>query len=355
MNKAKASLEERVVRAAEAAFATRSFVSAIDVFVGIGWLPYVLVENWRRGRLEYLLDAMQVRTESISAALRILREWAVAKGLRASEMRYTRMARGTEHELRFTPGGEDVERVLRTHFVAGELSEKTQEKLREKVEKPAGPVVFLIRRDTACSECGVELGQGSFLTMDGEQALCLACGGLGDLMFLPAGDATLTRRAGKYSSRSAVVVEFRRSRGRYERQGMLVEEEALAKAEAECIADAEDRARERAAAAKARVKEDARFVTRFAERIRELYPRCPEEDVLKIAEHTAQRGSGRVGRSAAGRELQENAVELAVRAYVRHALTDYDELLGHGIGREEARARVRDSVNHTLERMAGTE
>ena len=80
MNKAKATLEERVVRAAEAALATRSFVSPIDVFVGIGWLPYVLVENWRRGRLEYLLGAMQVRAQSVSAALSILREWAVAKG-----------------------------------------------------------------------------------------------------------------------------------------------------------------------------------------------------------------------------------------------------------------------------------
>jgi len=42
-------------------------------------------------------------------------------------------------------------------------------------------------------------------------------------------------------------------------------------------------------------------------------------------------------------------VELAVRAYVRNAFTDYDELLGQGIDREDARVRVRDLVNRILE------
>ena len=40
---------------------------------------------------------------------------------------------------------------------------------------------------------------------------------------LPAGDMALTRRATKYSGKSATVVRFSRSRGRYERQGILVE------------------------------------------------------------------------------------------------------------------------------------
>lgn len=39
------------------------------------------------------------------------------------------------------------------------------------------------------------------------------------------------------------------------------------------------------------------------------------------------RGSGRVGRSAAGRILDPDAVSLAVAASVRHADTDYDALL----------------------------
>jgi len=54
---------------------------------------------------------------------------------------------------------------------------------------------------------------------------------LDHLVFLPSGDAALTRRATKASSLSAVVVRGSRSRKRYERQGVLVEEPALALAE----------------------------------------------------------------------------------------------------------------------------
>ncbi len=53
------------------------------------------------------------------------------------------------------------------------------------------------------------------------------------LVFLPAGDATLTRRAKTASRLWAVVVRFSRSRKRYEREGLLVEEAALERAEAE--------------------------------------------------------------------------------------------------------------------------
>jgi hypothetical protein len=65
------------------------------------------------------------------------------------------------------------------------------------------------------------------------------------LVFLPSGDATLSRRAKAASSLSAVVVRFSSSRRRYERQGVLIEKEALAGAEAECLAAAEKRIRRR--------------------------------------------------------------------------------------------------------------
>ena len=62
----------------------------------------------------------------------------------------------------------------------------------------------------------------------------MQCADLDHLVYLPAGDAALTRRAKRASRLSAVVVRFSRSRQRYERQGILVEEEALEAAEAEC-------------------------------------------------------------------------------------------------------------------------
>ena len=144
-------------------------------------------------------------------------------------------------------------------------------------------VVFEIVRDSACAECGEELRKGEFLRMERERPLCLSCADLAHLVFLPSGDAALTRRAGRYSSLKAVVVRFSRSRNRYERQGVLVEEDALARAEQECIedADARERARDRRGEREARI--DALYRSELAHRIRDLYPGCPEPESIAIA------------------------------------------------------------------------
>ncbi len=184
--------------------------------------------------------------------------------------------------------------------------------------------------------------------MDDAGPLCMACAEIDHLVFLPSGDAALTRRARRGSGLSAVVVRFSRSRRRYERQGVLVEEEALEHAEAECLADQPARARRRERDAARRASEDLKLQAEMAAAITELYPGCPRERAEAIARHAATRGSGRVGRSAAGRALQQQALELAVTASVRHHDTPYDELLMSGIDRSEARERVRDTVNSTL-------
>jgi hypothetical protein len=66
-------------------------------------------------------------------------------------------------------------------------------------------------------------------------------------------------------------VRFSRARGRYERQGMLVEEQALERA-----------------------GEDIELQTRMAEEIVRLFPGCPPDRARSIAGHTSLRGSGRV-------------------------------------------------------------
>ena len=78
-------------------------------------------------------------------------------------------------------------------------------------------------------------GEGRFLRLEAERPLCLYCADLAHLVFLERGDAALTRRATRYSTLHAVVVRFSCARKRYERQGVLVEEKALAKAEDECF------------------------------------------------------------------------------------------------------------------------
>jgi hypothetical protein len=210
-------------------------------------------------------------------------------------------------------------------------------------------VVFCIIRDSVCAECGEEIGKGRFLRMEGDRPLCLACADLDHLVYLPRGDAALTRRANKHSTLRAVVVRFSRSRKRYERQGVLVEEAALTQAEQECLSDAEARQLARERAAERRQELDAEYVEKFARRVGELFPGCPAAEQRAIAEHACQKYSGRVGRSAAAKELEAEAVELAVRAHVRHTHTRYDELLSRGVARGEARAVVADLVAQCLE------
>jgi hypothetical protein len=192
------------------------------------------------------------------------------------------------------------------------------------------------------------MAKGSFLVMEAERPLCLECADLGHLIYLPRGDATLTRRARKYSKLSAVVVRFNPARERYERQGAFIEEGALKKAEEECLSDADARARQRERAAILRVDDDEKVATSLAAKILDLYPRCPLEEARTIAEHAAQRGSGRIGRTAAGRRLEEESVRLAVIASVRHRHTTYDEILMRSADRPGARAQVRDEINEIL-------
>ncbi|MGC0332702.1 hypothetical protein RKD23_005692 [Streptomyces sp. SAI-170] len=210
----------------------------------------------------------------------------------------------------------------------------------------AGLVVIQPLKRKRCSAC--LRGPLSLLVLEEGAPRCLDCADLGHLVFLPRGDTALTRRSREESGLSAVVVRFNRRKSRYERQGVLVEEEALARAEVRCLADAEARRRRRARDARRRAVEDARFAEAFAAEIRRLFPGCPAGRARGIAGHASVRGSGRVGRSAAGRALSEGAVISAVVASVRHVDTPYDLLLMSGVPRHEARRRIRPAVETVL-------
>ena len=57
-------------------------------------------------------------------------------------------------------------------------------------------VVFSILNQSVCSDCGDEMGKGSFLKMENHKPLCLECADLDHLVFLPSGDVALTRLRG---------------------------------------------------------------------------------------------------------------------------------------------------------------
>ena len=212
-------------------------------------------------------------------------------------------------------------------------------------------VVFISTRNSTCWECKQELGRRAWITLDlKKNAFCLSCADLDHLVFLPAGDTALTRRSRKYSGLLAVVVKWSGARKRFERQGLLVENEALERAEKECAGDAEARKLARTRAAARRAELDQEYIRSFADRVREIYAYCPTGREVLIAEHACRKYSGRVGRSASAKALDKEAVRLAVTAHVRHAETNYDELLLKGIERWDAREKVYPEVSQILDR-----
>ncbi|MDB6029600.1 MAG: hypothetical protein JWM68_5823 [Verrucomicrobiales bacterium] len=216
--------------------------------------------------------------------------------------------------------------------------------------KPGEIVVFMVRRDARCAECSRALSDGNLLRIEGDKPLCMDCADLGHLEFLPSGNTALTRRATKHSPLRAVVVRWARARKRYERRGILVTPDAIEKAEVECLADEESRACQRERAAVRREGEDREFVARFAEAVRRDFPSCPAESAEKIAAHACLKNSGRVGRTAAAKEFEPRAVELAVGAHIRHVHTNYDELLMKCGDRALAREAIGGKVHELLAR-----
>jgi hypothetical protein len=334
-------LEQRVTRAAEAALAEQRFVSAIDVLLGLGWLAPSHLDQWRQGRFESLESVVQANLSKVMLAMAGFRRWARDRGLNPSETDYVARTRD-RRQLRFSVSGDAaIERAYRTHWVSPDLSQHAV----ERQSRPPDLIVISPVKQWTCTSCG---DTGDLLLMEDAGPLCLDCSDLGHLVFLPSGDAALTRRAKKASRLSAVVVRWSQTHKRYERQGILAEAEEIERAEIECLSDAEVRARRTERDQARRADEDVRLAAELAAAIRALFPGCPVGRAEAIARHAATRGSGRIGRSAAGRVLDPDAVSLAVAAAVRHVDTGYDRLLMSGIDRDTARRQVRERVEDVL-------
>ena len=219
-------LSGRIIKAAEAALAAKNYVSPVDVLVGIGWLDPASLKRWQQGQVAYLEGVVQANLSRISEAMKLFRSWATAKGLVPKETHY--IARTPRRQtLCFSKSGNPtIEQLYRTHWLSGELSERKRQRLAEKAcRAPELVVIHPLDSLWTCHRCG---GTGDLLVMENPGPACLRCVGLDDLEFLSAGNALLTRRAKAKSVRHAVVVRFSKSRGRYERQGLLLEPQALA-------------------------------------------------------------------------------------------------------------------------------
>jgi hypothetical protein len=222
--------------------------------------------------------------------------------------------------------------------------------MNEKEQESKDILVYIIRRDSQCAECGKELPHSSFLYLEKGKPLCLSCADLDHLEFLPSGDRALTIRAKKYSKIYAIVLQWSRTRKHYERQGILVEQKAIEQAMKECLSDADLREERRKRAALRCAKVDEKYVKEFTVHIKELFPGCPSKDAYKIAEHTCKRSSGRIGRTSMAKQFDSQAILLAVRAYIRHEHTNYDEIIMKGWERSIALSQVEDKIEEILEK-----
>ncbi|BBH66668.1 hypothetical protein ACTI_33530 [Actinoplanes sp. OR16] len=329
-------LERRVVTAAEQILAKRRNVSPLDLLTAMGWLPQGRVADWQHGRAPHLEAIAAVSADRLADAMEIFHRWVSGRGLRPVEISYMAATRDRQ-PLRFTAAGDD--QAYRTSWTSADSS-------AEKLYKQPDLVVVLPPKEFTCAGCG-DTSAGMQM-VEAAGPICLACADMDHLVFLPAGDATLTRRAKKASRLSAVVVRHNRSRRRDERQGLLVERSAIEQAEQDCLSDEEARARRRDRDRVRREAGDEVFQQHLAAEIVRLFPRCPARRAEAISRHTGVRGSGRVGRSAAGRALDPDAVTRAVIASIRHEDTSYDDLLMSGVPRDEARTRIRADIDRVL-------
>ncbi len=168
------------------------------------------------------------------------------------------------------------------------------------------------------------------------------------MVYLPSGSAALTRRSKKNSKMYAVVLQWSRARKRVERQGLLVEKEALENAEKECLADHEIREKKNERRRETELVLDQEYIKEFASELLRVFPNCPSKTVEEISNHACQKYSGRVGRTANARNFDPGALALAAIAHIRHVDTIYDSLLMEGWDRREAREKVRTDIDAIL-------
>ncbi len=256
----------RVIEAAERILDRQGRISTLDLLLALGYLRASHIRDWKRGMLPHLEQAASADPESWARAIEIFHVWAEDRGLTRTLADYPAMNRSGVRYLRFTEAGERViEEMYRTAYISP-LGPRAMD------EEPPEMIVYSSIRESQCERCAAAMPAGSFFFLKRKQLLCLRCAGLDDLVFVPAGNARLTRNARQLSQRYAIVLRYSRGLERYERKGLLVEPHTV------------DR------------------VYLISTAILKLFPDCPPEDALEIASEFAP-----------GQSIDEDSLRFAVQ------------------------------------------
>lgn len=97
--------------------------------------------------------------------------------------------------------------------------------------------VYSLSRLSRCYSCDSRLEAGQLVKIeqgkDEREVLCKTCAGLAEFRVIPAGDARVTRLAKKYASQVFVIMKWSDLWKCHERQGLLVDSDAVAQVEKE--------------------------------------------------------------------------------------------------------------------------
>jgi hypothetical protein len=227
----KTPIEERVAKSADALLNSQGYVTPIEILMGAGFLQYSHVNNWRKGIIQHVEKTIQAKPETINETMESFQSWAREKRLRSAQAAQLLRTKGPRTELQFSESGNpEVEKLYRTYYISSELTDKQVENIKEKLEKAPQLSAFIISKDAECSGCKTTMHRSSFIYMEAGQPFCMKCAGFDDLVYIPSGNAKLTRTATKNSDICLIVVKWSSARKRYERQGILVEEAAYEEA-----------------------------------------------------------------------------------------------------------------------------
>ena len=155
---------------------------------------------------------------------------------------------------------------------------------------------------------------------------------------IPTGDPFITRKIKQLAEVVYIRMERRKRLGLSVVVGLLAPEAVVREAISEADRTRDERERKKARSQIHRKRQEEKKQVGMIERINVMFPRLPEGEAEGIVSHAFEVGSGRVGRTS--KVADDRKIDLAVRAHIRHAHTNYDSLLAAGWDRELARDRV---------------
>ena len=122
-------LKKKVPQLATKIVAKQGYISAVDLFIGLGKLKYSDYENWRFKKVPYLEKVIEGNLNNLSFIMKLLRQFAVKLKLKPSKTVYNSWGKGPKIKLRFSKYGRPgVEDGYSTHYVTSKFIKNTQQK-----------------------------------------------------------------------------------------------------------------------------------------------------------------------------------------------------------------------------------